>query len=298
VGEEHLLQANSLNALHQNIARLLGPAIGGAVAAVSGLTGVALLDSVSFLLPAGMIALVHASGAVEKSEVGHAAEEAAGRWKRVWQEWIAGLSLVRRERLVATILVVFGISALGEGVFGVMFVVWVKKVLSGGALQLGWFMSAQAVGGLLGGLISGLLSRHFAAVRLAGFGAIAFGLLDMCLFSYPLLFSGVWIGLGIIALVGIPGVAGMSARTTLFQSEVRDEYRGRVFGMLGTTGGLLMIIGTLIAGAVGGIVGPIALLNVFQGGSYVLAGLVILIALGGLRLAQAGNERAPAASEL
>ncbi len=39
-----------------------------------------------------------------------------------------------------------------------------------------------------------------------------------------------------------------------------------------------MFVGTLTAGAVGGILGPIALLN-FQGGAYVVAGVFVLLML-------------------
>ena len=56
-------------------------------------------------------------------------------------------------------------------------------------------------------------------------------------------------------------------------------FRGRVFGSMRTTGALLMLAGTAASGAVGGILGPIALLN-FQGGAYVVAGLVVLALLG------------------
>src|SRR5207244_13410260 len=54
VAERELLRANSLNALSNDISRLVGPALGGLVVASSGLAGVALLDSVSYALDAGM----------------------------------------------------------------------------------------------------------------------------------------------------------------------------------------------------------------------------------------------------
>ena len=68
---------------------------------------------------------------------------------------------------------------------------------------------------------------------------------------------------------------------TLLQQEVQDAYRGRVFGIRGTMAALLQLVGTLIAGALGGVVGPIALLNI-QGGSYVLVGVLALVILPGL----------------
>jgi Na+-transporting NADH:ubiquinone oxidoreductase subunit NqrB len=79
-------------------------------------------------------------------------------------------------------------------------------------------------------------------------------------------------------LVGIPAVSVGASRATILQTHVEDNYRGRVFGSLAQTSSLLMLVGTVTAGAVGGALGPIAMLN-FQGGAYVAGGLFVLVAL-------------------
>src|SRR5215212_6920564 len=55
VREEELLAANSLNALNNNIARIIGPPIGGVILAAAGLSGVVLFDSVTFLVAGVML---------------------------------------------------------------------------------------------------------------------------------------------------------------------------------------------------------------------------------------------------
>lgn len=277
VGEEHLLTANSLNALNDNLARLLGPAVGGSVMGMYGISAIVLVDAVSFLAAAGMIALISTSGRVERAGV-VTAEVAQRAWIKVWREWVEGVTLVRRHRALAVLLSLKGIAFLGEGVFSVMFVVWVRDVLEGGSRELGWLMSAQATGGLLGGVLIGSVASRFTPVRLFGVGNIVFGILDLALFNYPLFFSGIWVGIALIGLVGIPTIGMGAGLTTLLQRSVRDEYRGRVFGLMGTTSALLQLTGTLIAGVLGGVLGPIVLLNI-QGGSYVLMGLLALVVL-------------------
>jgi MFS family permease len=277
VDEERLLNANSLNALNNNLARLLGPAVGGSVMGLYGISAVVLVDAVSFLAAAGMIALISTSGRIERA--GAATTEVAQRaWRKVWREWMEGVTLVRRHRAVALLLGLNGVALLGEGVFSVMFVVWVGDVLGGGSRELGWLMSAQAVGGLLGGVLFGSIADRFSPVRLLGVGSIIFGILDLALFNYPLFVSGIWIGIALIGLVGIPTIGIGAGFTTLLQRAVRDEYRGRVFGIMGTTSALLQLAGTVIAGVLGGVLGPIVLLNI-QGGSYVLMGLLALVVL-------------------
>lgn len=278
VDERRLVSANSLNSLNNNLARLIGPAAGGFIASQFGLAGVVLVDAVSFLLAAALIAPVTASGKAQTSQLTEAAEAVGRAWRRVWSEWLQGLRLVRRERTIGVLLAMFGIASFGEGVMGVVFVIWVKEVLGGGPQELGWFMSAQAVGGLLGGFTIGALGARLAPVRLASISPIVFGLMDMALFLYPMVLAEVWPGLILIALVGLPAAALGAGWTTLVQRGVRDEYRGRVFGVLGTTQSLLRLVGLFTAGVLGGLVNPMLLLAAFQGGSYVVVGLIGLAA--------------------
>lgn len=280
VGEEHLIAANSLNSLNNNIARLVGPPLGGLVAGLAGLAGVALVDGASFLIAGVMIALITASGKVERETAMDAVEAAARSWTEVWREWLDGLRLIRSQRTITVLFITMAMMSLGEGVFGVMFVVWVSEVLSGGAREIGWLMGSQAIGGLIGGLVVGRIGNSISPPHLLGICSVLFGLFDLALFNYPLFLPGFALAVILIIIVGVPGVGVGAATNTLLQSGVRDEYRGRVFAALGTTGALLMLVGTTTAGAIEGVAGPITLLNI-QGGAYVLAGLFALLTLRG-----------------
>ena len=277
VDDAHLVTANSLNALNNNLARLLGPALGGSVMGTFGLSAVVLIDAVSFLFAAAMVALIATSGHVERTSV-TATTATARSWRRLQREWQDGIAVIRHNRAVAILVGLRSISYLGEGVMGVIFVVWVSDVLGGGPREVGWFMSAQAVGGLAGGLVLGYAGARLSTVQLLGVGSIIFGLLDLALFNYPRVFSGVWIGLVLIMLVGLPTIGFGAAFATLLQRTVRDNHRGRVFGLMGTISALLMLAGTVIAGILGDAVGPTALLTI-QGGSYVLLGVLALALL-------------------
>ena len=280
VSEEHLGPANSLNSLNKNIARLVGPPLGGIVAGLLGLPGITLMDAATFLIAGGMIALiVMKSGHIqEESEI---VSTAAGRKHpivAVWREWLEGLRLVKRERLVSIMFVLFAVTSLGEGVFGVLFVVFVYKILHGGALQLGWLMGAQAVGGLVGSMLVGYVFKFLSPSRLIGISAVLFGLIDLVIFNYPAFFPGFALAVILFVLVGIPGVGTMTSSYTLLQTAVADEYRGRIFGAIGTTGALFMLSGTILAGFLGDHVGVVTVLNT-QGVVYVLAGVFALVTL-------------------
>ena len=276
VPAEELVAANSLNALNNNLARLGGPALGGALYAWVGLSGVVLANAVSFLVAAALLAAIAASGAV--AAAGDAAAAAGRRWRRVWSELRAGLRVVRRSRPVGVVFGVTSITAFGEGIFAVMFAVWVRDVLEGGVPALGLLQTSQAIGGLLGGVVGVYAGRYLVPERLFGVALLLFGIFDLALFNFPLVLDGLWIGSALMILVGIPTASTQAARATIMQTNVEDAYLGRVFGSLGTSASLLMFVGTLTAGAVGGLLGPIVLLN-FQGGAYVAAGLFVLFVL-------------------
>jgi MFS family permease len=278
VDETHLVTANSLNSLNNNLARLIGPALGGIVAGLLGVVGVALIDAATFLLAAALIALISGTFKPLKAPADDAPGSVGQAWAAVPREWLAGLQLIRRERVVMIMFALIAITSLGEGVFGVLFVVFVNRILGGAAQEIGWLMSAQAVGGLIGGVLVGWIGNKASSITLIGLGALAFGLIDLAIFNYPAFFPGFMLALILFVAVGIPGVAMRTGMNTLLQSAVADEFRGRVFGTYGMTGALLALIGATLAGTLGDRIGTVTLLNI-QGGVYVIAGLLVPVLL-------------------
>lgn len=148
---------------------------------------------------------------------------------------------------------------------GTLFAPFLKDVLGGTARAYGLVVSVQAVGAILGGLVAVGLRRRLAPSAMFGFGAIAFGLVDLVMFLYPLVLVQVWPAAVCMVVVGLPGAVAMVGYNTLLQRGTSDASRGRV-------------IGTLTAGFLGGAVGilPVIALQGFFG---VIGGLVVLIIL-------------------
>ena len=280
VGEEHLVAANALNALNNNLARLIGPPIGGLIAATMSLPGVAIADALTFLFAALAVALVTVSGKVEPAADAGAPGQATRASMRVWHEMAEGLRIIRRSRRLGVAFAVSAVSSIGEGVFSIAFLLWVSKILGGGAQELGFFYSAQAVGGILGGLVVGRVGDRLGATRLFALSLVLFGLLDLALFNYPRFVTGLAVGLGLMVLVGIPAIGIGSGQNTLLQSSVEDAYRGRVFGAYDTVGALFYLVSVSAMGLIGDRLSPMVLLNV-QGSAYILAGIFAWVMLRG-----------------
>jgi MFS family permease len=287
VSEETLVSANSLNSVGSNVARLGGPALGGLVAAKFGLNGIVVADAASFLLAAlliGLIASKHTRAAHLVPT--HQAEEMSRRGSRLLRgirEWVDGLRLIGRERVLLVVLGAFAITSLGEGVMGALYPIFVNVILHGEALQIGELMSAQAVGGLLGGLIAGWVGHRMLSRKVIGCSAVLFGLLDLAIFNVPGLLASVGvpifaIEIGLFIAVGLPAIGMSTGTLTLVQAKSPDAYRGRVFGILGMLMGLLGVVGTLLAGFFTDRLGVVTMLNI-QGAGYVVAGLLLLTLL-------------------
>jgi MFS family permease len=274
VREDDLVPANALNALNNNLSRLIGPAVGGVVAAWWGLGGVAIVDSATFLIPAGMIAMIRTPVRASREPVGQS-ETASHALAVFWHEWLDGLRTIRSNHALRLVFTVIAISSIGEGVMGTAFWVYIDEALHGGSKEAGLLMSAQAIGGIVGSFVIGAIGRSFSAYRLLGWGAIGLGVIDMLTFNYPAFISGVWLGVVFMAIVGIPVSAYQAGYMSTVHTESTDAYRGRIFGALNATAAMLAMVGAVIAGLVTGRLGAVPTLTV-QSASYVVAVLFAL----------------------
>ena len=171
------------------------------------------------------------------------------------------------------------ITAVGEGIMGTLFTPYVKDVLEGNAATLGTVNSAQAVGGILGGFVAAAAARRWTARVLFGWGAVVFGLIDLAIFCYPVLYVAAWPAVLGMALVGFPGAVCIAARTTLMQDHSTDAQRGRIFALLFGVSALSLTAGAVVAGFLGEAIGIIPILAL-QGGGYVVAGAMVLLLIG------------------
>ena len=273
VDESHLVAANSLNALNNNLARLGGPALGGLLLGSFGFRNVVVIDSLSFLISGLMIALIlRPDLQVER--------EPLRSQPHVWQDWVSGLRYIWNSRVVSVIFWVIGIAGIAEGLFNVSFVIFVRQNLGGDALEFGWLTSSQAIGGLIGGLLIGWIGNRMQPNRLAGALAVN-GALILMMVSLPSL----PLAITLLLLAGLPIVAYSVGVDTLLQRYVPDRYRGRVFGALGTSMAIFLLFGQGLASSLGDRLGVVPLLDL-KGILDIVAGSLAFTLLYRLREAQ------------
>ncbi|GAA3260860.1 MFS transporter [Nonomuraea helvata] len=262
VADSQLVRANALHGQTGQVARLLGAMLGGVAVGAGGLAAVVLIDVASFLLSALLQATLRTPGrpAGAATMGGH---------------WIAGLRLATRDTGVRLLVAYMVITGLGEGIFATLAAPFVSGVLGGDGGAYGLFLSVQAVGGIAGGLVVALHPSRAAPRVLLGGATVAFGVMDLALFAYPLAVPALWPALVLIGLAGVPAAAAMAGFTTLAQSVAGDDHRGSVFGILGSAQAATALTGMVLAGMLGGTIGVVPALCLHAAG-LIAAGIMAL----------------------
>jgi MFS family permease len=299
VARHDLVGANALIALNGNLARLVGSPLGGILVEVAGLPGLVIGDAASFLVGAVLLALVRPSpkapapaleparavpgppegGCSRTRRRGLRDVHSPGPGRGVLGEWVDGLGVVLGDRGLRWGLVVDGLAAIAQGIFMVLFVLFVARELGGDGAEVGLLRGVQAIGGLAGGALVVGLARRLEPGRLLGTSLLVFGLISLAIWNGPALTTAGWLYLVLFMAAGIPGIGFLTGLTALVQERSPDAYLGRVLAtFLGSFNGL-MALGMLLAGLLGDAVGVVPVLN-GQAVLYLLTGLLALATLG------------------
>lgn len=270
VDDDQLVAANSLRAASDNLARIVAPPVGGVLLGAAGLSSVIVVDSASYLFSALMIFSLRLPATATEPVI-EASGPVMGAWKTVWSDWRAGLSLVRKSRILTGLFLVLAGAALADSMLTGLLVPFSRDVLVITSAQFGWLMTARGVGGLAGAFVVGWVGKHLTSGRLL---SLSLGMVAVCL---ALLFNvhNYVVDALVIGLAGIPAAGWMISEQTMVQQHTVDEFRGRVFASLNTVLALMGLGGLSLSGSMGSTVGILPVLN----SSAVLTLLSALLAL-------------------
>jgi Na+/melibiose symporter-like transporter len=289
VPDDQLVGANAVSGQATSLSRLAGSALGGVIAATSGITGVTLADAASFLASAALLALIRTSGANQRNDL----LASSGRIAGIGRDLADGLRLAARNTMLRALMAFGLVTGLGEGVVATLAAPFVRHVLHGSSQEFGLFLAAQAIGGIAGGALAVWIGPRAAAARLLTSGAVAVGVMDLAIFLYPLGYVAAWPAVLGIALAGLPVALTMTGLMTLYQQNAPDSHLGRVFGAYAATQGTAILAGTLAGGLLARPLGVIPVISA-QGAAYLISGLAMATWLSSGRAAatQAGTGTA------
>src|SRR3954452_1492490 len=251
VGSEGMGSAMSLDVGGNNASRMLGPTIGGALLAYTGISG-AFTASV----------LLYAVALAAALRVQHRNSQGALPVGGVLARIVEGFVLVRREpRLIGTLLVTVIYNVFGWP-FTAMIPVIGKDNLNLGASAIGMLASMDGIGAFIGVVAIAVFARP-AHYRLLYVGGVITYMVMLIVFA---LVPNVAVAGAALLLTGVSNAGFSVMQATLIYLAAPAEMRGRMYGVLSVCigsgpigflalGVLANLIGASTATALSGAVG-------------------------------------------
>jgi MFS transporter, DHA3 family, macrolide efflux protein len=256
ISRERLVEANSITVVSDNIIRIIGPSIGGALLGIAGVEIAIATDIFSYMISSVLLSLVAVKSSQQKQK--GAEISLKQKWLEFWGNWWNGLKVVGTNQLYSTIYLMFSFIWLAQGMINVLFVPYVINEMGQTSVEFGWIESVQGIGGLIGGYLLLKLNKKVAPFPLIISSLLASGGFALLQFNIPILFF-VFI---MNAFLGITDVISSVRLETLLQEQVPENYMGRIFGAYNTLMALTMLIGMSIASFLGEMMGTVMLLNI------------------------------------
>lgn len=224
VGREDLPNAVALNSSLFNMARILGPGIGGVLIAWLGVAPLFLLNGISFI--AVIVGLSMIDMHQLHAQVGREALQDSARRPGTLKSLLEGLVYVRNTPVVLLVIAVIGIVALFGINFNVVLPLFATDVLHAGPEGFGFISATFGLGSLLSALWLAWGNNRPSMSRLL-MGAIAFCILE-ALFALSQIYL---LSLILIAGVGFAQIAFSALANTTLQTVTPDYLRGRVMSV-------------------------------------------------------------------
>ncbi len=286
---KELVSGNSLVALNNGLGRLAGGPLGGLLLAAGDLRAIVVADAGSFLIAAWLIARLPRTTTAPAGTSAPLAGTSAPLGMTAPPPPRGFLAALRGREIRAGLLVAF-VADIAQGIFVVLFIIFVARRLHGGSGEIGLLRGIQAVGAIGAGLILSFASRSGSAARLTAVAALVFGGLDLAVWNAPALTTAVPVYIALFIAVGAPGIVMETGLISLLQASSAEAERGRVFGALTLVSNAGQAIGMLGAGILTGPIGLMPMLNA-QGCLYLAAGLLAMRALVPRRSGNLGRWR-------
>jgi len=239
-GREHLFNAVALNSVAFNASRIIGPALAGIFIAGIGMSGCFYINAVSFLPFIIILLSIRINNNPRPC-----------RNNTALRDLIAGLDVIRNNRLILALITMVGVSSLFGVSYIILMPIFAEQVLKVGAKGLGVLMSSSGLGALIAALILAGLGDSKHKGQLLVLSSIVFSL-ALILFS---LSKSYLLSIIALAFIGWGSVSAIAIINILLQTVVSDEFRGRVMSVFMFTFAGFMPFGNLIAGSLSGVMG-------------------------------------------
>lgn len=267
-GRDRLIDANSKLEATASTAQVVGPGVAGVLVGLLSAPVTIVLDALSFLFSAFWLTKIE----TEEAEPTPAADRPPIR-----EEIRAGLGVVTGDPVLRPLLAVTAITNTFGFIFLAVYTLFMIEDLGLSSNQIGFVYAIGGVGALIGSLLSGPLSQRIPTGTLLILSQAAFGLTGLLVplavlidrYALPLVIAAEflqWLAL-IIYIVNAISLRQMRAEPAML---------GRVNSAFVFVSRGVQPVGSLIGGALGGLIGLPMTLVIGEVGMFLAAGVLLL----------------------
>jgi predicted MFS family arabinose efflux permease len=250
-----LMSVNALMSQAIQGAQIISPSIAGLLVERVGANACFLLDTLSFVVSAALVASL-----TIKREAAAPTTRAAG----VWSSLMQGLRFIFTHREISFVLISMASGMFAVRCFGSLLSVWVRDVLRRDAATFGLLNTLIGIGMITGTQIVRRLSGRVAPERLVSLAVAGMGVAVAVTAIFSEIVSAV---VGMLAL-GICAAFIIITSQTLMQHETPAEMLGRVSSSMMSTMAVAQVLAMFVAGPVAQRAG---LHNLYYGSAVMLA---------------------------
>lgn len=235
-GREHLMNAIALNSMVFNLARILGPSIGGIILASAGTGWCFFINGISFIAVLYGLSKIESAPFVRKinSDI------------RMIDEIKDGLLYIKKEALLLKTLLMVTVMGIFVYNFNVLIPVFTRQTLHMDATVYGLLMASLGFGSLIGALTVSVKGKKGPK-------------------PYILLISSIMVAIGLmltglskayyitaisLALTGVFNIFFSTTANSTLQINSSDEYRSRVMSVYSLLFAGTAPIGNLLSGGI------------------------------------------------
>jgi len=219
VPKEQYGRANGMMSLIDAGPGVLAPLLAGALLPIIGLTGIMLIDVVTFVAAVGVLLLVYIPQPART-------EEGRQGQGSIWKEAAYGFRYIFARPSLLGLQLVFFMGNLFSGIGGTLLAPMILARTGQNSLALGSVESVAAIGGVVGGIAMSAWGGFKRKVH-----GVLLGWLFSSLFGMLLVGMGqgvpVWMAGLVISMLFIPLVNG--SNQAIWQAKVAPDVQGRVF---------------------------------------------------------------------
>ena len=222
VPQDQLLSANSVSQMTQIVFGLIGTAIAGLIAATMETLALAyILDASTFIISLAAISLIRTDGAPQRTDIAET---------HLLRDIREGIQTALSSRVLVGVLVGAAILMLGIGAVNVLLVPFIVEDLAVSEAWFAAFEAAQVVPMVIAATLVATLASKVSPTRLI---TITLGGLGVML-AFMAAVTAPWHMILILFTVGWMITPLQASVSTLVQTEVDDEVRGRTGAALNT----------------------------------------------------------------